>query len=339
MQAPDCGLPLGGWFGTVDYDGEFWFGNYRHLLIYAHQNEQWLEVGGDKLSQSRRQSEALPLPEFGEWSANFTREEFEDRVSRAQEYIAAGDIYQVNLAQRFLAEVTGDSLLPYYAKLRAASPSPMAAYLNTGEREILSSSPELFLRLSGTHIQTRPIKGTRPRFQNAEDDLRASHELQTSEKEQAELLMITDLLRNDLGKLCEFGSVQVEALAQLETLAQVHHLVSTVSGTLRSGLTHSAALASCSPGGSITGAPKKRAREIIAELETVPRGLYTGALGYFGHNGESQFSIVIRSLIKEGNLAHYHVGSGVVADSQPRLEYEETLHKARGLRLGLGIAD
>lgn len=339
FSAPDCGLPLGGWFGNVDYDGEFWFGNYRHLLIYAHQSEQWLEVGGDVLSQMRRPvTTSTSLPQFGDWQANLTRAEFEGRVATAQRYIAAGDIYQVNLAQRFQAPVTG-SLLPLYEKLRHSSPAPMAAYLDTGTREILSSSPELFLRLSGSRIQTRPIKGTRPRFQNPEDDLRASHELQTSEKEQAELLMITDLLRNDLGRICEFGSVQVEALAQLETLAQVHHLVSTVSGTLRPELTHPTALASCSPGGSITGAPKKRAMEIIAELETVPRGLYTGSLGYFGHNGESQFSIVIRSLIREGNCAHYHVGSGIVADSEPAKEYEETLHKARGLQLAITESD
>lgn len=335
FSAPDCGLPLGGWFGTVEYDGKFWFGNYRHLLIYAHQSEQWLEVGGDALSQMRQPApQSPPRPQFGDWQANLTRAEFEERVTLAQQYIAAGDIYQVNLSQRFQAPVTG-SLLPLYEKLRHSSPAPMAAYLDTGDREILSSSPELFLRLSGNRIQTRPIKGTRPRFQNPEDDLRASHELQTSEKEQAELLMITDLLRNDLGRICEFGSVQVDALAQLETLAQVHHLVSTVSGTLRPELTHATALASCSPGGSITGAPKKRAMEIIAELETVPRGLYTGSLGYFGHNGESQFSIVIRSLIREGHQAHYHVGSGIVADSVPSKEYDETLHKARGLQLAI----
>ena len=156
-----------------------------------------------------------------------------------------------------------------------------------------------------------------------------------SEKEQSELLMITDLLRNDLGRICELGSVEVEALAQLETLAQVHHLASTISGTLRNEITHPQAIASCSPGGSITGAPKKRAREIITELEGLARGLYTGSIGYFGYNGESQFSIVIRTLIREGNLLHYHVGAGIVADSLPRKEYDETLHKAEGLRLAL----
>jgi len=335
ISAPDCGLPLGGWFGTIDYEGEFWFGNYRNLLIYSHESAQWMEVGGDVLSQQRRQKSVIPLPELGSWSSNFTREQFEQRVLRAQDYIAAGDIYQVNLAQRFQTTVSGDSILPFYDRLRSVSPAPMAAYLKTGERELLSSSPELFLRLSGNRIQTRPIKGTRPRFKNPDDDLRASHELQMSEKEQSELLMITDLLRNDLGRICELGSVEVEALAQLETLAQVHHLASTISGTLRNEITHPQAVVSCSPGGSITGAPKKRAREIITELEGLVRGLYTGSIGYFGYNGESQFSIVIRTLIREGNLLHYHVGAGIVADSLPGKEYDETLHKAEGLRLAL----
>ncbi|MGJ8725086.1 MAG: aminodeoxychorismate synthase component I [Roseibacillus sp.] len=337
LSGPDSGLPLGAWIGTVDYDGKFWFGLYRNLLLYSHHTEEWHEVGAKDLSLQRQKNNVPTPPPFEDWSSNFSRKDFESIVATAQNYIAAGDIYQVNLAQRFEAKVSTESLLPYYEKLRAASPAPMSAYLDTGDREILSSSPELFLRLSGNSIQTRPIKGTRPRFDDHASDLRSSHELKTSEKEMAELLMITDLLRNDLGRICEFGSVEVDALAQLESLAQVHHLVSTVSGTLNEGITHLDALASCSPGGSITGAPKKRAREIIAELEPTPRGLYTGALGYFGLNGESQFSIVIRTLIHEKalGLAHYHVGSGVVADSTPQAEYEETLHKAKGLRLAL----
>lgn len=337
LSGPDSGLPLGAWIGTVDYDGKFWFGLYRNLLLYSHHTEEWHEVGEKGLSLQRKKTSLPTPPPFGEWTSNFSRPDFESIVATAQEYIAAGDIYQVNLAQRFQAQVTSGSLLPYYERLRSASPAPMSAYLDTGEREILSSSPELFLRLSGNSIQTRPIKGTRPRFDDPASDLRSSHELKTSEKEMSELLMITDLLRNDLGRICEFGSVAVDALAQLESLAQVHHLVSTVSGTLNKGLTHLDALATCSPGGSITGAPKKRAREIISELEPTPRGLYTGALGYFGLNGESQFSIVIRTLIHEKatGLAHYHVGSGIVADSIPEAEYDETLHKAKGLRLAL----
>lgn len=333
VLGPDAGLPLGAWMGTVDYDGRYWFGLYRNILLYCHQSEEWHEVGGEGLSRLRQKATLPAPPEIGDWTSNFSQHAFEETVASAQRYIAAGDIYQVNLAQRFSAPTDGGKVISLYEKLRIASPAPMAAYLDTGDREILSSSPELFLRLSGNSIQTRPIKGTRPRFDDPASDLRSSHELKTSEKEMAELLMITDLLRNDLGQLCEFGSVQVEALARLESLAQVHHLVSTVSGTLNPGVSHLDALASCSPGGSITGAPKKRACEIIAELEPTPRGLYTGSIGYFGLNGESQFAIAIRTLIHENGLAHYHVGAGIVADSTPAKEYEETLQKARGLRL------
>lgn len=338
FDGPDSGLPLGAWIGSVDYEGRYWFGLYRNLLLYSHHADEWHEVGGPALSNQRNKNTLSEPPRFSEWQSNLTRRDFEAMVATARDYIAAGDIYQVNLAQRFAARVEkGASLLPYYERLRSASPAPMSAYLDAGQREILSSSPELFLRLSGQNIETRPIKGTRPRFHDPAADLRSSHELKTSEKEMAELLMITDLLRNDLGRLCEYGSVRVEALAQLESLAQVHHLVSTVSGTLRNEVSHLEALASCSPGGSITGAPKKRAREIIAELEPTPRGIYTGSLGYLGLNGESQFSIVIRTLVNEKakGLAHYHVGSGIVADSTPAAEYEETLHKAKGLRLAL----
>lgn len=334
-SGPDSGLPLGAWIGTLNYEGQFWFALYPNLLLHSHQTGEWHEVGPAGLSALRKKKTLQPHASLGTWRSNFSRRDFEEGVSKAQDYIAAGDIYQVNLAQRFEASVKGESLLPHYEHLRALSPAPMSAFLDTGSHEILSSSPELFLRLSGNRIETRPIKGTRPRFEDPAADVRSSHELKTSEKEMAELLMITDLLRNDLGRLCEYGSVRVDALAQLESFAHVHHLVSTISGTLNPGITHLEALASCSPGGSITGAPKKRAREIISELEPSPRGFYTGALGYFGLNGESQFNIVIRSLIheKSSSTAHFHVGSGIVADSTPEAEYEETLHKAKGLRL------
>lgn len=333
VTLPKHSLPLGGWFGTVDYDGSYRFGLYQNLLIHHEVTGEWWEVGAPGLSTLRKRSPSTETPQFGRWQANFTQQEFEERVAAAQAYIAAGDVYQINLSQRFLTTIAGQGTLwPLYQRLRRNSPAPMAGYLRVGEREILSTSPELFLKFSQGHIETRPIKGTRPRYQDHEADIRSSHELQTSEKERAELLMITDLLRSDLGQVCQFGTVQVEALARLESLAQVHHLVSTVSGTLREGVSQVTALAACLPGGSITGAPKKRATEIIAELETLPRGLYTGLIGYFGLNGESQFNIAIRTLIREGDLAHYHVGSGIVADSIPALEYEETLQKAGGLR-------
>ncbi len=208
-------------------------------------------------------------------SSNFSRAEFISRVERAQAYIRTGDIYQVNLSQRLAAPClfAGWEL---FERLLAVSPAPFAAYLDCGDFQMASSSPELFLRLSGSHIQTRPIKGTRPRSPDLTRDVKLACELQTSAKEMAELVMITDLLRNDLGKVCEFGSVHVPELARLERYPQVQHLVSTVEGRLRTDVTHFTALASCFPGGSITGAPKFRAMEIIDELETSARGPYTG---------------------------------------------------------------
>jgi para-aminobenzoate synthetase component 1 len=202
--------------------------------------------------------------------------------------------------------------------------------MDCGDFQLASSSPELFLRVSGSHIQTRPIKGTRPRSSDPTRDAQFTYELQTSSKEMAELVMITDLLRNDLGKVCEFGSVQVPELVRLERFPQVQHLVSTVEGRLRSGVTHFAAFASCFPGGSITGAPKIRAMEIIDELEPISRGPYTGALGYLGFNRESQLSITIRTAICKSGAAYFHAGAGIVADSIPEAEYDETLAKARG---------
>jgi para-aminobenzoate synthetase component 1 len=272
--------------------------------------------------------------------SNLTRAEFIGRVERAQRYIRAGDIYQVNLAQRLSAgwPRSGGEL---FSRLSDVSPAPFSALLDCGfgdepgRFQVVSSSPEQFLRLSGSHIQTRPIKGTRPRSADPTRDAQLTYELQTSAKEMAELVMITDLLRNDLGKVCEFGSVQVPELVRLERFAQVQHLVSTVEGRLRRDVTHFAAFASCFPGGSVTGAPKIRAMEIIDELEPVARGPYTGALGYLGFNRESQLSITIRTATCLDGRAHFHVGAGIVADSNPEAEYEETLAKARGILTAL----
>ncbi len=266
--------------------------------------------------------------------SNLTRSGYICAVERAQRYIRAGDIYQVNLSQRLTTpcDFSGGEL---FQRLAAVSPAPFSAFLDGGDFQIVSSSPELFLRLSGSHIQTRPIKGTRPRAADPTRDAQLAYELQTSAKELAELVMITDLLRNDLGKVCEFGSVQTPELAQLERFAQVQHLVSTVEGRLRAGVTHLAALAACFPGGSITGAPKFRAMEIIDELEPVARGPYCGCHGYLGFNRESQLSITIRTAVCKDGLAHFNVGAGIVADSHPEAEYEETLVKAAGFLTAL----
>ena len=261
--------------------------------------------------------------------SNVTREEFVRAVRRAQELIRGGDIYQVNLSQRLTA--AGDcSGWEFFGQLNTASPAPFSAFLDCDDFQIASSSPEQFLRLSGPHIVTRPIKGTRARDADPTRDAQLAYELQTSAKELAELIMITDLLRNDLGKVCDFGSVQVPELARLEKFAQVQHLVSTIEGRLRRGVTHFAALASCFPGGSITGAPKFRAMQIIDELEPVARGPYCGCHGYLGFNRESQLSITIRTAVCAPNKIHFNVGAGIVADSNPEMEYEETLAKGAG---------
>lgn len=269
-------------------------------------------------------------------TSNLTRAEFVALVERAQRYIRAGDIYQVNLSQRLATpcEFSGWEL---FERLLAVSPAPFAAYFDCGDFQIASSSPEQFLRLSGSHITTRPIKGTRPRSPDATRDAQLAYELQTSPKELAELVMITDLLRNDLGRVCEFGSVQVPELAKLERFAQVQHLVSTVEGRLRKEVTHFAALATCFPGGSITGAPKFRAMEMIDALEPLARGPYTGCHGYLGFNRESQLSISIRAAIRQADAAYFQVGAGIVADSVAVAEYDETLAKAGGFLAALQL--
>ena len=268
--------------------------------------------------------------------SNLTRADFLDAVHRAQRYIRAGDIYQVNLSRRLTAP-SERSGWDFFQRLAAVSPAPFSAFLDAGDFQIASSSPEQFLRLSGAHIVTRPIKGTRPRAADPTRDAQLAYELQTSAKELAELVMITDLLRNDLGKVCEFGTVRVPELAKLEKFAQVQHLVSTVEGRLRPDVTHFAAFASCFPGGSVTGAPKFRALEIIDELEPLARGPYCGAIGYLGFNRESQLSIAIRTAICKDGLAHFNVGAGIVADSDPAAEYEETLAKAAGFLAALNL--
>jgi para-aminobenzoate synthetase component 1 len=291
--------------------------------------EQSLDVGGSMLDVG-----CSPAVQGKRASSNLTRSQFLAAVTRAQQYIRAGDIYQVNLSQR-LAAPCPHSGWEFFQQLLNVSPAPFAAYLHCGDFQIASSSPEQFLRMSGPHITTRPIKGTRPRSSDPTRDAQLAYELQTSPKELSELVMITDLMRNDLGKICEFGSVQVPELAKLERFAQVQHLVSTVEGRLRNDVTHFAALASCFPGGSITGAPKFRAMEIIDELEPIARGPYTGCHGYLGFNRESQLSISIRTAIRQNDTAYFHVGAGIVADSIPEAEYDETLAKAGGFLAAL----
>ncbi len=269
-----------------------------------------------------------------ELRSNFSRESYMAAVNRVKAYLAAGDAYQVNLSQRFQSPYAGDPW-SLYLRLREANPAPFAAYLGFPEAQVLSASPEEFLRLDGGRVRVRPIKGTRPVGMTDEETAALAAELLASEKERAENVMIVDLIRNDIGRVCRVGSVEVPSLFAVEQHPTVLHLVSTVTGELRPGADAIDLLRACFPGGSVTGAPKVRAMEIIEELEPVRRGVYCGAIGYVSFSGDMGTSIAIRTLVLAGGQAYLQAGGGIVADSQPESEYEETLHKARGLRMAL----
>ena len=262
--------------------------------------------------------------------SNLPEPQYRKAFAKIKAYIEAGDCYQVNLAQRFSAEVTGDSWQAY-KKLRTISPAPFMAFMQLPlnklqQFQVLSNSPERFIQVNGDHVETRPIKGTRPRFKDSEQDLNSSNELLTSLKDRAENVMIVDLLRNDLSKSCE--KVRVTKLFQLQSFANVHHLVSIVVAKLRFNKTAVDVLRSCFPGGSITGAPKLRAMQIIDELEPHRRGLYCGAIGYIGFDGDMDTNITIRTAVNCKNVLCFYAGGGIVADSDDSKEFAETLDKA-----------
>jgi para-aminobenzoate synthetase component 1 len=272
-----------------------------------------------------------PLPGFPGVSSNFSREGYEAAVRRAVEYVHAGDVFQVNVSQRLLAPLR-EHPLDLYGRLRERNPAPFSAYLDLGEFQVLSASPERFLRVSPAgDVETRPIKGTRPRGKTPAEDAALVADLTSNPKDRAENVMIVDLLRNDLGRVCEYGSVRVPRVCEVETFRYVHHLVSEVRGRLRPGLGPLDLLRAAFPGGSVTGAPKVRAMEIIAELEPTARGPYCGSLGFVGFDGAADTNILIRTFTAGRGWVQFPVGGGVVADSDPRREYEETLHKAAGL--------
>jgi para-aminobenzoate synthetase component 1 len=268
---------------------------------------------------------------FDGLSSSFDRDTYLAAVHRVLEYIAAGDVFQVNLSQRFTASGRPEPL-DLYLRLKAKSPAPFAAFLHWDDKAVVSASPEWFYQTRGDLVVTRPIKGTRPRGREPDEDARLATELRSSPKDRAELTMIVDLERNDLGRVCEFGSVVVKGPMKVESFAQVHHLVATVEGRIRPGAGPIDVVRAVFPGGSITGAPKIRAMEIIDELEPNRRSLYTGAIGYFSRGGASAFNIAIRTILVEGDRASFQVGGGIVADSVPESEFEETLVKGSGLR-------
>ena len=265
-------------------------------------------------------------------TSNFSQQTYTQAFDKVKAYISAGDCYQVNLAQRFSAKVQGD-VWQMYKKLRQLSPAPFMAYMNlpldeNDQFQVLSNSPERFLQTDGNHVETRPIKGTRPRSNNAEQDLAYSNELLTSAKDKAENVMIVDLLRNDLSKNCQIGSVKTTKLFQLQSFANVHHLVSIVIGKLKAGKTAVDVLRGSFPGGSITGAPKLRAMQIIEELEPHRRGIYCGAIGYISFDGNMDTNIAIRTAVCAKNHLSFYAGGGIIADSDGTKEYAETLDKA-----------
>ncbi|MEW8264161.1 MAG: aminodeoxychorismate synthase component I, partial [Candidatus Thiodiazotropha taylori] len=261
---------------------------------------------------------------------NMNRDEYLASLARIKRYILDGDCYQVNFAQRFSVAAEGDTWQAYKG-LRQLNAAPFAAYLNTPDCQIMSSSPERFLELRSGSVETKPIKGTAPRGEDPIEDMMLAEMLKNSSKDQAENLMIVDLLRNDLGKVCATGSVSVPELFKLESFARVHHLVSKVCGELARGENALSLLRACFPGGSITGAPKLRAMEIIEELEPHRRGIYCGSIGYVSFDGDMDTNIAIRTMVHAQGITRLWAGGGIVADSDPEAEYRETYHKASAL--------
>jgi para-aminobenzoate synthetase component 1 len=311
----------------------------RRLLVHDRRAGQFWQVQVVyEDPQGRRLAGAkLPPPgdspgpyRVGALQSNFTRAAYLQAVSRVREYIRQGDVYQVNLSQRFSFPFQGE-VYPLFLRLFALNPAPFYAYLNCRDFVILSTSMERFLYRQGDYLETRPIKGTRPRGRTPEEDAALGRELAASLKDDAELSMIVDLLRNDLGKVCQARTVQVKEHKRLEAYQNVYHLVSIVTGRVRPACSHVDILKATFPGGSITGCPKIRAMEIIDELEPHVRHVYTGAMGYLGLHRNLDLNVAIRTAIISQGMAHFSVGGGVVYDSDEEAEYEETLHKGRTL--------
>jgi para-aminobenzoate synthetase component 1 len=282
-----------------------------------------------------RRCSALPRPEVLCSDADYARS-----VERVKAYIRAGDVYQVNLSRRLETRAPAQAdLRPLYATLAARAGAPYSAYLETPERAVLSASPECFLRVAGRRVETCPIKGTRPRGETPEADAIQRKELEGSAKDRAEHVMIVDLERNDLGRVCETGSVRVTHLCEPRAFSDVHHLVSNVEGRLLDPADWPGLLAATFPGGSISGAPKLRAMQIIAELEPVPRGVYTGAIGLIDSTGDVDLSIAIRTAVASAGRLHLHLGGGIVADSEADAELRETRDKGRGFARSWGFVE
>ena len=350
----DTGDPAGGYddVGFMLFDTVLAFDHVKHRILiianarvtadedlealyqFACAKIQFLERELERgLSQPGPQAQAPP-----EIRSNMPQETFEAGVRTIKEHIAAGDIYQAVLSQRFEADVKADPFTVYRA-LRHVNPSPYMYFMRIGSLAIVGSSPEMLVRVEGRHVETHPIAGTRPRGATEEEDLRLAEELKRSEKERAEHVMLVDLGRNDLGRVCEFGSVKVPQYMSLERYSHVMHLVSTVDGRLAEDRDHLDALVACFPAGTVSGAPKIRAMEIISELEPTRRDIYAGAVGYIDFAGNLDFCIAIRTITIRAGRARIQAGAGIVADSNPAAEYEETRDKAKALLTALAMAE
>lgn len=310
-------------------------GIYDWALLRNVATGDWQLVHwGDEAGLAKRlawleQQQAKPAPTFalqGSWQSNMSRAEYGEKFARIQEYLAAGDCYQINLTQRFSAPYQGDEWQAY-CLLATANKAPFSAFIRLPESALLSLSPERFLLLDGRHIETKPIKGTRPRHPDPAIDRQVALELAQADKDRSENLMIVDLLRNDIGRVSRPGSVSVPHLFAVESFPAVHHLVSTIHGELDARWQGVDLLRACFPGGSITGAPKIRAMEIIEELEPQRRNAYCGSIGYLSQHGRMDTSICIRTLIAEAGRLHCWAGGGIIADSDADSEYQETYDK------------
>jgi anthranilate/para-aminobenzoate synthase component I len=308
--------PPGAAIGAFDFEGNWHFSFFSDLEVKP-LSELWPE------------GESIFLDSEEGWSCRTGPKEYAEMVRRAQEEIRKGEIYQVNLARFLHRNVEGLDPWEFFRWLWRTGQAPRSFFYRMGEKSLVGASMELFLGIEGERVITQPIKGTRARVKGREGDERAALDLGTDPKEVAELVMITDLLRNDLGAICQFGSVEVRDLVRSRSFSHVHHLYSSIQGVLRPELGLVEAVRECLPGGSITGAPKRRAVDILKKVEVEPRGFYTGAVGYFGYDGTARFAMGIRMAEMEGHHVRCGIGSGITIGSDPLAEYEETKAKAR----------
>ncbi len=323
---------------------ELFFGVYENALVYDHDSKRWFATGIEDVNQiiklvyERLNQKPLLVDsqESVNLKSNFLYNDYINAVNKVKDYIKNGDIYQANLTHQFYGH-TEEKAIDIYTKLRLTNPAPYSAILCVDkDRYILSSSPELFLDVDGKRVQTRPIKGTIQRGKTIEEDEKLKEQLLSSKKDEAELVMIVDLERNDLNRVCKTNSVQVNPLKQIETFASVHHLFSCIFGELDDESDVFDLIRASFPGGSITGAPKIRAMQIINELEPHKRGIYTGSIGYIGFNNKAKFNIAIRTIAYNKGKIAIGLGGGIVADSIPELEYQETLHKGKAIFEAIG---